>query len=214
MVQDAVEHGRDQHLVAHELLPLRYLLVGGEHHRGALVSIRDEAEEAVGLLLGDGRVADLVDDDELAFPEVAQAEARLAVDVGLVQDIDERIHLLEGGGVAAVDGEQPQPQSDHRLPQAGRAGEHDVAVGVEPVELLEPLYLACRDSALQLGGVELVDRLHARREVRRSVVALALPGEPPLGLGRQHSLTTSSSKVFFTTPCLRLSGTMMGALPP
>lgn len=113
MVKNAVEHGRDQRLVAHELLPLRDLLVGGEHHRRPLVSVGHEAEEAVGLLLGDGRVAYLVDDDELAFPEVAQPEAGLAVDVGPVEDVDEGLHLLERHRVVAVDGEQPQPERDH-----------------------------------------------------------------------------------------------------
>lgn len=185
VMQDPVEHGRDQGLVAHEPLPPGDLPVGGEHHGHPPEGVRHEAEEAVCPLLGDWRVADLVDDDELAFPEVAQAEARLAVDVGLVRRLDERPHPLEGHGAAVVDGGQPQPRRDRRLAQAGRTGEHDVAVRAGPVELLGPPDPRCRDAALRLGGVELAYGPHAGREVRRGAVAPAR--EAPLRLGRRHS---------------------------
>lgn len=164
------------------------LLVRLEHHRGALVGVRHEAEEAVGLLLGDRRVSDLVDDDELAFLQIAQPEPRLAVDIGVVEHLDERLHLLERDRVPAVYREQPQAQRDHRLAQPWRAGEHDVAVRVEPVEVLQALDLGCRDAAFELAGVELVDGLDPRREVGGGVVALALAGEAALRLGRQHTI--------------------------
>jgi hypothetical protein len=62
VVDQPVDHGRGDHVVAEDLAPAAEWLVRGHDQRGAFVAGRDQLEEQVGRLRLEGDVADLVDD--------------------------------------------------------------------------------------------------------------------------------------------------------
>lgn len=65
VVQQAVQNGRGQHLVAREdLRPIPHVLVAREDDRALLVPRRDQAEEQVGLVAVQRPEAHLVDDPQ------------------------------------------------------------------------------------------------------------------------------------------------------
>ena len=64
VVDEAVDHGRGDDVVAEHLAPTAERLVRGHDQRGAFVAGRDELEEQVGGLGFEGDVADLVDDQQ------------------------------------------------------------------------------------------------------------------------------------------------------
>src|SRR5262245_60043541 len=66
VMQDAVEHCSGEHDVAGEcLVPAAKGKVRREDHRALLVSPGDHLEKQIGLLTSEGKIADLVDDQEL-----------------------------------------------------------------------------------------------------------------------------------------------------
>jgi hypothetical protein len=62
VVDEAVDHGRGDHVVAEDLTPAAEWLVAGDDQAGPFVAGRDELEEQVGRLGLEGDVAHLVDD--------------------------------------------------------------------------------------------------------------------------------------------------------
>jgi hypothetical protein len=64
-MQEAVEHGCGQDLVAQELLPCVQAPVGGQHQRAAGVAVSQELAEGAAGRQAQGMVADLVEDDQL-----------------------------------------------------------------------------------------------------------------------------------------------------
>ena len=70
VVDDAVDHGGGDDLVAEDAGPGAERQVAGEDEGGVLVAGGNELEEQVGGVLFEREVADLVDDDE---PVAAQA---------------------------------------------------------------------------------------------------------------------------------------------
>ena len=69
VVNDAVDHGGGDGLVAEDAAPAGKRQVAGEDQRGVLVSAGDELEEQVGGVLLEGQVADFVDDDQAVAAE-------------------------------------------------------------------------------------------------------------------------------------------------
>ena len=64
MVDDPVDHGGGDGLVAEHASPAGEGQVAGEDERCVLVAAGDELEEQVGGVLLEGQVADFVDDDQ------------------------------------------------------------------------------------------------------------------------------------------------------
>ena len=64
MVDEAVDHGGGDDVVAEDLAPAAKWFVAGDDQRGAFVAAGDELEEQVGGFGFEGDVADLVDDDQ------------------------------------------------------------------------------------------------------------------------------------------------------
>ena len=64
MVDDAVDHGGGDGLVAEDTAPAAERQVRCEDQRGVLVAAGHELEEQVRGVLLEGQVADLVDDDQ------------------------------------------------------------------------------------------------------------------------------------------------------
>lgn len=163
--QEAVQESRCEDRVVEGLGPAADLLVGGDGDRGPLVEVADESEELVGLVALDRLVADLVDDEEVAFPDAAQAESRVAVGALVVEQGDEVAHFLEADGVALPDSVDPESRGEHCLPESRRAQEDEVGMGVHPGQLAQMAQLGPGQAALQFPDVELVQRLQVGREM-------------------------------------------------
>ena len=69
MVDEPVDHGGGDDVVAEDLAPAAEGLVGGDDQAGAFVAAGDELEEQVGGLGFEGDVADLVDDQQRVAAE-------------------------------------------------------------------------------------------------------------------------------------------------
>ena len=88
VVDEAVDHGGGDDVVAEDLAPAAEGLVAGDDHRGAFVAAADEHEHQVGGLGIEGDVADLVDDQQRdpLQPGELVVEASLALGVGQQRD--------------------------------------------------------------------------------------------------------------------------------
>ncbi len=75
VVQQTVEQCRGHDGVAEHLAPLGKAAVGGQDHRALLVPGVDELEEQVAAAWDDGKVADLVYDQQRGPAEIADALA-------------------------------------------------------------------------------------------------------------------------------------------
>ena len=80
-MQEAVEDGRREHVVAEDGAPLADGLVRRDEEAAPLVAPRDELEEQVRSALLEGQVAELVDDQQLGLRE--ERELRVERAVGL-----------------------------------------------------------------------------------------------------------------------------------
>ena len=69
VVDDAVDHGGGDGLVAEYCSPAGERQVGGQDERGVLVAGGDELEEQVGGVLLERQVSDFVDDDQAVAAE-------------------------------------------------------------------------------------------------------------------------------------------------
>ena len=88
-MQEPVEDGGGDHLVAEDLAPLRDHLIGGDEHAAALVATGDELEEEVGAAPLEGQVPELIDDEELRFREEADLVGETSLGLGLGERADE-----------------------------------------------------------------------------------------------------------------------------
>ena len=83
VMQQAIEQGCGDNLVAEDVAPFAEAAVGGEDHGAALVTCVDELEEQVGTAGGDRQIADLVDDQESVAGDEADALLELSLALGL-----------------------------------------------------------------------------------------------------------------------------------
>ena len=88
VVDEAVDHGGGDDVVAEDLAPAAEGLVGGDDQRGAFVAGGDELEEQVGGFGFEGDVADLVDDEERVAAESAELVLEPAGVVGVGEPVD------------------------------------------------------------------------------------------------------------------------------
>lgn len=174
-MKNPVKHSSGENRISHHLSPLGYLLVGRKDDGGGLVGVADKGEEPVGLSSRDGRVSDLVYDDQLSLFQVLQPEAGSTLGIGGIHDPDQVSHLFEADSVSGLDCIQTQTDRDHRLAKTWRAGKYDVPTRVQSVELPHLGDLAFGDAAFQFLWEEFFQRLRIRWEVRRGVVSFSTP---------------------------------------
>src|SRR4029434_1037817 len=104
MMHETIDEGDHAGGVGEDLVPFGKGAVGGDDGARLLVAARDELEEEVGMAVGVGEIADLIDDEETGSGIVAQAPAQrgIAIERGKLAE-----HAAGGGeqhGVTAEDG--------------------------------------------------------------------------------------------------------------
>src|SRR5438034_3192415 len=101
VMQESIEDGGGDDVVAEDLTPLRHALIRRDQHRRFLVAMAHELKEEMGTLAFERHVAELVDDEQLRFAveEHPTREDALALAVDEVGEERRR----RGGGVGLHD---------------------------------------------------------------------------------------------------------------
>src|SRR5512133_2006745 len=94
VVDEAVDHGFGDDLVAEDFAPAAEWLVGGNDQGGAFVAAGDQLEEQVGRFGFEGDVADLIDHQQRVAAEPGQSGLQPSAGVGVGEPVDP----LAGGG--------------------------------------------------------------------------------------------------------------------
>src|SRR3954453_17908642 len=71
-MDEAVEERGRHPLMPEDLRPVREVQIRGEADARPLVAVGEELEDQLGGMLGEGQVADLVDEDQVETPELGQ----------------------------------------------------------------------------------------------------------------------------------------------
>ncbi|CCF83959.1 hypothetical protein NITHO_2920001 [Nitrolancea hollandica Lb] len=157
-VNEAVEERGCHPLMAEDLRPVREVQVRGKSDAGAFVAIGEELEEQLGGVLGEGQVADLIDQDEVEALQVGQ---QLREPQRLLRQFE---FARQGGSGAEEDpipaqaGGAADPQEEMSLADAAGAEQKDILVlGDEAV--LRQLEHALLAQAGHGGEVEVLQAL-------------------------------------------------------
>jgi hypothetical protein len=181
-VDEPVDHGGGDHVVAEDFAPAAEALVGGDDERGAFVWAGDELEEQVRRFGFEGDVADFVDDQQRVAGQPAQLVLQPAGVVGGGEPVDP----FAGGGeqdpVPALAGADAQAGGQVGLAGAGWAEEDDVVAGGDEVQGAQ----AGDDVALEAAGVLEV-------EVLQGFAGREPPRWPPSAAARPDTSIGSSS---------------------
>jgi hypothetical protein len=76
VVDEPIDERDDAGCVGEHLVPFGKRAVGGDEGAGVLVAARDELEQEVGMAVGVGEIADLIDDEQARTYVAAQAPAQ------------------------------------------------------------------------------------------------------------------------------------------
>ncbi len=130
-MREPIQQRRGHLRIPEHAAPLPEGEVGGDDERDALVELADQVEEQRPAVLGEGKIAELIEDDEVLVEESCSEAAGFAFaffGIELVDEIDdaEEAHPLALGDRVATEG-----GGEVRLPGAGAADEDDVAGGGE-----------------------------------------------------------------------------------
>ena len=109
VVQESVENGGGEDIVAEDLAPLGDELIGGDEHAALLVTPSDELEEEVGAALLEGQISELVEDEQLGL--------RVEVELVLEVSLDSALESAESS-VVALTKSTLWPVSTAALPKA------------------------------------------------------------------------------------------------
>ena len=131
VVKKPVEDGGGDHGIPEELLPVGEALVGGDDRGAALVAVRDELEEQVGLAAVDGQIPDLVDHHQ------RRGQIGLVVGLTLAQLADQGVHRGEVDLEAVRAGLDGERDRQMRLTHTGRPQEDDVLLLGDEVHVEE-----------------------------------------------------------------------------
>jgi site-specific DNA recombinase len=134
VVNQAVDHGRGDDVVAEHLTPAAERFVGGHDQAGPLVARGHQLEEQVGSLGLERDVADLVDDEQ----RVAAQPDEFLLEPAAVVGFGQSGRPFGGGGeqhpVAGLAGADRDTDGQVGFTSAGRAEEHDVVLGCHEVQ--------------------------------------------------------------------------------
>ena len=91
VMSETVEQGRGHFRIAEDARPFAESEIGGDEDRGALIETADEMEEQLASGLGEGQIAEFVEDDEVEPGEMigdATLSAGAGLGLELVDEID------------------------------------------------------------------------------------------------------------------------------
>ena len=125
MVDEPVDHGGGDYVVAEDLTPAAEGFVAGHDQRGAFVTAADELEEQVGGLGFEGDVADLVDDQQRVAAQSDEFGLQAAGVVSLGQASDPLTCGGELDPVPGLAGTDCQSDGEVGLAGAGRSISRD-----------------------------------------------------------------------------------------
>jgi hypothetical protein len=125
-MEEPVQDGGGQDLIAEDRAPLRHHLIGGDQQAAALVAPRDQLEEEMGAAPLEGQIAELVDDQQLRLGEKHQPVGELTIGLGPRERAEERGRTDEEDRVPRFDDGAPEGDRQMRLADAGWAEDQDV----------------------------------------------------------------------------------------
>lgn len=191
VVGKAVEE-RGGHLgIPEDARPFAEREVRGDDDRGALIEAADEVEEQLPTGLCEGKVAELVEDQEVEAAEEIGGAA-LAVGSGFGVELVDQVHDVEEPAAGAVAEAGPSDRDGKvRLPRSGAPDQHHVALLLEEGAAGQIAYQRLVDR--RLVEVELVDLLGQRQ-----------PGDGHLVLDRAGLLLADLRGEQVTDDLLRL----------
>ena len=102
--------------------------VGGDNDRGALVEPADEVEQELAAGLGEGQIAEFIEDDEVHAGEmIGEPTLPSVASLGL-EPVDEIDHVVEPAAGAGADAASGDGDRKVGLAGAGPANQHGVAL--------------------------------------------------------------------------------------
>src|SRR5437773_9011210 len=103
VMQESIEDGGGDDVVAKDLTPLRHALIRRDQHRHFLVAMAHELKEEMGTLAFERHVAELVDDEQLRFAVEEHPTREDALALAVDEVGEERRRRGEEHGVASLD---------------------------------------------------------------------------------------------------------------
>ena len=126
-VREPIEERRSHLRIPEHAAPLPEREVRGHDERDALIELADQVEEQRPAILGEGEIAELIEDDEVLVEEPAGEAAGFALTLFGIELVDEIDDAEEARPLALGDGMAAKRGGEVRLPGAGAADEDDVA---------------------------------------------------------------------------------------
>ena len=186
MMKQPIQKSRGHHAVAHHLGPRFEALVRGDDDRDLLIELADHIEEQVGLPFLDGRVADLVDDDQLRLHDPPDPVFGGLLHLRRLEQFDQVRDPLEADLVAFLHGRPAKSDGQVRLPDARWPEEEQILLRVNPATVEEVHHLGFSDP-LDPAKVKSFQLL-CDREVGAGHVPLDPALDPEVDLGREDSV--------------------------
>jgi hypothetical protein len=118
---ESVEQRANEALGAEHAGPFVEGQVAGDDDRAALVALAQDLEKQLGAGLGQWRIAELVDDQQVVSGELMLQARQPPFVVGFVQFVDQGGGGDEANGKTLLAGRQPKPQCDMSLAGAAVA---------------------------------------------------------------------------------------------
>src|SRR2546428_670818 len=164
VMQESIEDGGGDDVVAEDLTPLRHALIRRDQHRRFLVAMAHELKEEMGALAFERHVAELVDDEQLRFAVEEHPTREDALALAVDEVGEERRRRGEEHGVAGLDDGAAEGDRQVRLADAGRPEEERILGAGDETAGRQLAHELGVDGGLKLE-VEVLQGLH-RREGR------------------------------------------------
>ncbi len=117
-MQESIEDGGGDDVVAEDLTPLRHALIRRDQHRRFLVAMAHELKEEMSTLAFERHVAELVDDEQLRFAVEEHPTREDALALAVDEVGEERRRRGEEHGVASLD--DGAAEGDRQVRRRGR----------------------------------------------------------------------------------------------
>src|SRR5438874_1760255 len=164
VMQESIEDGGGDDVVAEDLTPLRHALIRRDQHRRFLVAMAHELKEEMSTLAFERHVAELVDDEQLRFAVEEHPTREDALALAVDEVGEERRRRGEEHGVASLDDGAAEGDRQVRLADAGRPEEERILGAGDEAAGGQLAHELGVDGGLKLE-VEVLQGFH-RREVR------------------------------------------------